>query len=78
MACGAPVVTSQTASAPEIAGGAAVLVDPFSVEGIEAGLEQATNAEEAARLKVLGHERARLFDWRSAADATLDVYRRVG
>jgi glycosyltransferase involved in cell wall biosynthesis len=78
MACGAPVVTSRTASAPEIAGGAAILVDPFAVESIEAGLEQATNAEEANRLRGLGHERARLFDWRTAAAATIEIYRQLG
>jgi glycosyltransferase involved in cell wall biosynthesis len=78
MACGAPVVTSRTASAPEIAGGAAILVDPFAVESIEAGLEQATNPEEANRLRALGHERARLFDWSTAAAATIEIYRKLG
>jgi glycosyltransferase involved in cell wall biosynthesis len=77
MACGTPVVTSRTGSAPEIAGGAAILVDPFSVEGIEAGLEQATIADEAARLRALGRERAPLFQWSSAAKQTLEVYRQL-
>lgn len=78
MACGAPVVTSRTASAPEVAGGAAVLVDPFDVESIESGLEEATNAAEAPRLRALGHQRARLFHWSTAAAATLEIYRQVG
>lgn len=77
MARGTPVVTSRTGSAPEIAGGAAILVDPFSVESIEAGLEQATMADEAARLRDLGLERARLFDWSEAANQTLEVYRHL-
>jgi glycosyltransferase involved in cell wall biosynthesis len=77
MACGTPVVTSRTGSAPEIAGGAAILVDPFSVEDIEAGLEQATTADEAARLRRLGPERARLFDWSATANQTLEVYRQL-
>jgi glycosyltransferase involved in cell wall biosynthesis len=77
MACGTPVVTSRTGSAPEIAGGAAILVDPFSVESIEAGLEQATLADEAARLRGLGLERARQFDWSAAANQTLEVYRQL-
>jgi glycosyltransferase involved in cell wall biosynthesis len=75
MACGAPVVTSTTGAAPEIAGGAAVLVDPFDVAGIEAGIEQVTRPDEASRLRVLGHERVRLFDWNAAADATIESYR---
>ena len=77
MACGTPVVTSRTGAAPEVAGGAAILVDPFEVESIAGGLEQATVPEEAARLRALGHQRIRLFDWSAAAEATLDVYRRM-
>ena len=77
MACGAPVVTSLTGAAPEIAGGAGVLVDPFAVESIEAGLEQATIPEESKRLRTLGYERARHFNWSDAAAATLDAYRRA-
>jgi glycosyltransferase involved in cell wall biosynthesis len=75
MASGAPVVTSQTGAAPEIAGGAAILVDPFQVESIEAGLESATVAEEANRLRELGRKRALSFEWSAAANATLDTYR---
>jgi glycosyltransferase involved in cell wall biosynthesis len=77
MACGAPVVTSSTASAPEVAGGAAILVDPLAVESIEAGLEQATRPEQAQRLRALGRERARQFRWSTAAQRTLEVYRRL-
>ncbi len=77
MASGAPVVTSKTASAPEVAGGAAVLVDPFDVSSIEAGLEQVTSAGEAARLRALGRDRAREFHWRTAAERTIEVYRQL-
>ena len=54
MACGAPVVTSSTGAAPEIAGGAALIVDPFDAASIEAGLERIAHPEEAARLRALG------------------------
>ncbi|MBA3553344.1 MAG: glycosyltransferase family 4 protein [Gemmatimonadales bacterium] len=77
MASGAPVVTSISGAAPEIAGGAAVLVDPFDVGAIEAGLERATIPEEAERLRASGRERARQFDWDVAAAQTVDVYRRL-
>lgn len=77
MACGTPVVTSRTGAAPEIAGGAAILVDPFDVSSIEAGLEQATQPEEAQRLRTLGLERVRVFDWKLAAAKTLEVYREL-
>lgn len=77
MACGAPVVTSSTGAAPEIAGGAALIVDPFDVASLEAGLERATLPDEALRLRALGRERARAFRWETAAQATLEVYRRT-
>jgi glycosyltransferase involved in cell wall biosynthesis len=77
MASGAPVVTSRTGAAPEIAGGAAILVDPFDVGSIEAGLEQAMQPEEARRLIELGRDRARSFEWSAAANATIEVYRSV-
>jgi glycosyltransferase involved in cell wall biosynthesis len=75
MACGTPVVTSRTGAAPEIAGGAAILVDPFEVESIEKGLEQATISAEAERLRALGYQRIGIFDWGRAAAQTLAVYR---
>jgi glycosyltransferase involved in cell wall biosynthesis len=77
MACGTPVVTSLTGAAPEVAGGAAILVDPFDVASIEAGLERATQPEESARLRALGYERSRQFDWAAAAAATLEAYRQA-
>ncbi|MEO8225216.1 MAG: glycosyltransferase family 1 protein, partial [Gammaproteobacteria bacterium] len=75
MACGTPVMTSTTGAAPEIAGGAAVLVDPFDVGGIEDGMEQVTQPGEAERLRSLGEARVRLFDWGTAAEATIAAYR---
>lgn len=77
MASGAPVLTSTSGAAPEIAGGAALLVDPFDVAAIEAGLERATIPEEAGRLRTLGRERARLFDWDVAAVQTVEVYHKA-
>lgn len=77
MACGTPVVTSQTASAPEVAAGAAILVDPFDLASIEAGLERVVVPDEAERLRALGRERARQFHWHEAAHRTLEVYRRL-
>jgi glycosyltransferase involved in cell wall biosynthesis len=74
MASGAPVVTSRTGAAPEIAGGAAILVDPFDVGSIETGLEQAIQPEEARRLIELGRDRARSFEWSGAANATVEDY----
>ena len=77
MACGAPVVTSTTGAAPEIAADAAILADPFDVASIAEGLERATIPEEALRLRALGRVRVRQFDWDAAATATEAVYRQL-
>lgn len=77
MACGTPVVTSRTGAAGEIAGDAALLVDPFDVTSIEAGIDRATRPEEAGRLRSLGRERAARFDWATAAEQTIAVYREM-
>ena len=75
MACGAPVVTSVGGATEEVAGGAAVLVDPLDPEAIAAGIEEAIARRE--ELRPLGLARARQFRWADAAAATADVYREV-
>ena len=77
MACGAPVMTSTTGAAPEIAGGAAILADPFDIDSMEEGIERLTRPEESIRLRSLGAERVRSFTWSAAADATIETYRRA-
>jgi glycosyltransferase involved in cell wall biosynthesis len=73
MACGAPVVTSEGGATEEVAGGAAVLVDPLDPASIAAGLEEASGRRD--ELRSLGLERARSFDWVETAAATAAVYR---
>ena len=74
MACGCPVVTSDTSAMPETAGGAAVLCDPQDPASIaRAILEAAGPARD--RLRDLGLRRAGQFTWGATAAATLDVYR---
>ncbi len=76
MAQGAPVVTSSGTATEEVAGDAAVLVDPRSVEAIAAGLDRvlgdvalATDLGRAAR------DRAATFTWARTAELTVDAYR---
>lgn len=75
MACGCPVVTSNVSSLPEVAEGAAVLVDPGSVEAIAAGIARLwTDEPLRADLARRGRERARNFTWERTAHATAAVY----
>ncbi len=78
MACGAPVVTSSVSATAEVAGDAAVLVDPQSVVSIRDGLERVlTDAALREGLRTAGRERAAAFTWRRAAEETHAVYRAV-
>lgn len=72
MACGTPTLTSNVSCLPEVAGGAAVLVDPLEVDSILAGLHQALAGRE--RLATLGFERAAQFRWENAARDLLALY----
>ncbi|HYC23417.1 MAG TPA: glycosyltransferase family 1 protein [Candidatus Bathyarchaeia archaeon] len=79
MACGCPVVCSDRASLPEVAGGAAILVPVGDDEGMAASLERMVNGSaERSRLVACGLERARSFSWRRTAEETVAVFRRLG
>lgn len=70
-----PVVTSQLSSMPEVAGEAAVLVDPGSEESIAEGLALAI--KNRRKLVTLGENRLSDFSWEKAAQETLTVYNQV-
>jgi glycosyltransferase involved in cell wall biosynthesis len=75
MACGTPVVCSNAASLPEVAGAAAWLVEPDDAAGAARALARIlTDPATAARMRAAGLEQAARFSWRTAARAMLDVY----
>lgn len=75
MAAGAPVVTSRVSSLPEVAGEAALLVDPESEDEIEAAVGRVLDdAALRARLVEKGRARAGSFTWEETARKTLSVY----
>jgi glycosyltransferase involved in cell wall biosynthesis len=76
MACGCPVVTSDTSAMPETAGGAAVLVDPKEPASIARGIVEAAGPQRD-RLREAGLRRASQFTWAATGAATLEVYREV-
>jgi glycosyltransferase involved in cell wall biosynthesis len=75
MACGCPIVTATTCAPPEVCDGAAVLVDPYDVEGITRGI-RTTLLDPALREKMIarGLERAKDFGWDKCARQVLDVF----
>lgn len=79
MACGTPVLTSSVSSLPEVAGDAAIRVDPTNSEQIGAGLVKiVTDAPLREELRRRGLEQAARFSWEETARRTAAVYHQVG
>jgi glycosyltransferase involved in cell wall biosynthesis len=79
MACGTPVVTSNLSSLPEVAGDAAVLVDPADPSSIADGIDRALG-DPGLRTRLVreGRERAEGFTWEKTAAATRNVLQHAG
>jgi len=76
MACGTPAVTSSVSSLPEVAGDAALLVDPTSVEALAGALRQLLDNPALARqFGERGKAQAARFSWSRTARETVQVYR---
>jgi glycosyltransferase involved in cell wall biosynthesis len=75
MACGTPVVTSNVSSLPEVAGEAALLVDPDDADAIAEGIRRAV-ADEVLRADLIarGLARARMFSWARSVAAIHGIY----
>jgi len=79
MACGTPVVASNTSSLPEVLGEAALLVDPLDVEALAEAMARALlQPALRERLRQAGLARAACFSWRRMAEQTMAVYHLVG
>jgi glycosyltransferase involved in cell wall biosynthesis len=75
MACGTPVVTSVTSSLPELAGDAALLVEPTDVDAIATAMRRLLqDADLRRRLVAAGFEQGRKFTWEKAAAQLLGIY----
>lgn len=78
MACGTPVITSNSSSLPEVAGDAGILVDPNQVEAITSAMRQVlSDPDLAAELRQRGLARAAGFTWERTARETVAVYKSV-
>jgi glycosyltransferase involved in cell wall biosynthesis len=78
MAHGVPVVTSNRSALVEVAGNAALLVDPYSVEEVQSALNQLmTDPGLRANLASLGRARAKCYTWDRAVQATYSIYQEL-
>lgn len=79
MACGTPIIAGNTSAMPEIAGEGALLANPLDVKDIAHKLLSLEEDETLyQQQKAYGLERAKLFSWRSSAEALLKIYQSVG
>jgi glycosyltransferase involved in cell wall biosynthesis len=78
MNCGCPVITSNISSMPEVAGDAALLVDPYSVEEIKGAVQRLlSDVKLRKRLIDNGYRQASRFSWEKTANETIKVYEKV-
>ncbi|MCL2761286.1 MAG: glycosyltransferase family 4 protein [Desulfuromonadales bacterium] len=78
MACGIPVIVSDSTSMPEVVGDAGIKLPPKDIEGVAAAIEKILdNPEYAKKLGEAGRERSKLFSWEFTARETLKVYKEV-
>ena len=78
MACGTPVITSNTSSMPEIGGTEAILVNPESSDDIaQAMLRLETDAAFYEKQRQIGLQRVKLFSWRKTTEQLLKVYQEL-
>ena len=75
MACGTPVITSNTSSLPEVVDDAGIMIDPTDVNSMTQNMyEILTNRGLQTDLIKKGLKRAQTFTWDNAADETIEVY----
>jgi glycosyltransferase involved in cell wall biosynthesis len=78
MACGAPVVTSNTSSLPEVVGDAGLLVGPKDIDCLTTAISRVlTDSALASDLRNRGIARAKQFTWEAAALSHADLYRNI-
>ena len=78
MACGTPVITSNTSSMPEIGGQDAILINPEKSDEITEMMLRLENEQAFyEQQKQIGLERAKLFSWKNTAEDLLKLYQEV-
>lgn len=78
MACGCPVITSNSSSLPEVVGDGGLVVDPHDEEGLKEKIEMIlTDEKSRKKYSNYGLERKKIFSWDRCAKETLEVYRKA-
>lgn len=78
MACGTPVICSNTSSLPEVVGEAAHMIDPYSINALQEAIDLILEREDLQKELIdKGLERVKRFSWKVCADKTYEIYEKV-
>jgi glycosyltransferase involved in cell wall biosynthesis len=78
MTYGVPVITSNVSSMPEVAGDAALLVDPYDVKGLADAMNMILMNDDMRNIVISkGYERVKKFSWKRCAEETLGIFEKV-
>ena len=78
MACGCPVITSNTSSLPEVVGKAGLMVDPYNIDEISSSISRLINDSSLQQsFRILGLEQANKFKWKNTANSVIDLYKSI-
>ena len=76
--CGTPVITSNISSMPEVAGDAALYVDPYDIDSIANSIVKIANSEQLRKKLIsAGKERVKQYTWKKTAENVLEVYKKL-
>lgn len=79
MACGAPVITSNTSSLPEVVGDAALQVDPHDIDALSAAITRVLEDPQLQEeLRQKGYQRVQQYTWEASARKLLHIYQQLG
>ena len=75
MACGTPVISSNTSSLPEVVGDAGILIDPYNIKDLAGAIYKVLSDKNLQeKMKIEGLKRAKVFSWKKTAKKTLNVF----
>jgi glycosyltransferase involved in cell wall biosynthesis len=78
MACGVPVVTSNTSSLPEVVGNAGIMVDPHDINSLSEAMANVLKDKELRhRMSRDGLKRSKMFTWEKTVSEVLKIYNEV-
>ncbi len=78
MACGTPVITSNSTSLPEVVGKAGIMVDPHEIPDLSSNMYNVlTDNDLAKNMSINGLKRSKIFNWEESARKTVEIYEKM-